>query len=497
MRFAALLCATCLAGVCTAAAPDDRMPDHAATHPYPLGDKGDLWLMAGQSNMGGYALMKRETEPDPRILFFAAPSDQWVVTKDPVHNLFFRGTAFIPEGTEGAEAADRAQDVSKAVLGTGPCLFFGKHLIRYTNRPIGLIGVASGGWMAQVWDPAKMDLEKMPPRPYLYGPMIQRVIQAGGYGKLKGMVWDQGGSDGSQKPSASKDYEKNLIAFIRAVRRDTGNDKLPVIVVQMGRMVASAVPGAPGKSLGGEPYDDLYAAYTEGWERVREAQRRVAETLENVHLVPSADLYPLADPVHWDFEAYERLGPRVAEVALSQVYKLPGHGTPIKLQSFEVAERRDPRTGGPIPGHHQTTLRVRFSGVSGQLRAAGRATGFSLRVPGMTPEQARGGAPVIFAVEFDPDDPAAVLLHVTGYPEKLHERGVVLCYGAGLDPSINITDERDMAIPTFGPVEIPAPKEVAVAPNAPHDAEVEITIRKNVEYRPGGVGIEWRLDYAK
>ena len=100
-----VLYTTCLGAFCGAAEPDDR----AVTHPYPQGDQGDLWLMAGQSNMGGYALMKQETEPEPRILFFAAQNNQWMVAKDPVHNLFFRGQAFIPKEAAGAEAADRGK----------------------------------------------------------------------------------------------------------------------------------------------------------------------------------------------------------------------------------------------------------------------------------------------------------------------------------------------------------------------------------------------------
>ena len=37
--------------VCMLAGEPDK---NAVTHPYPGGDEGDLWLMAGQSNMGGY-----------------------------------------------------------------------------------------------------------------------------------------------------------------------------------------------------------------------------------------------------------------------------------------------------------------------------------------------------------------------------------------------------------------------------------------------------------
>ena len=49
--------------------------------------------------------------------------------------------------------------------------------------------------MTKVWDPTLMDNGQVPPKPYLYGRMIQRVKQAGGYGKLKGMIWYQGESD--------------------------------------------------------------------------------------------------------------------------------------------------------------------------------------------------------------------------------------------------------------------------------------------------------------
>ncbi len=75
--------------------------------------------------------------------------------------------------------------------------------------------------------------------------------------------------------------------------------------------------------------------------------------------------------------------------------------------------------------------------------------GFSLRFPHMTREAASHGVPVIFTVEFDPKDPAVVQLHVTGKPGTLHDRGAFLCYGMGMDPLINITDDKDLAIPSL------------------------------------------------
>jgi sialate O-acetylesterase len=196
---------------------------------------------------------------------------------------------------------------------------------------------------------------------------------------------------------------------------------------------------------------DAYATYTQAWEHVREVQRQMAQKRKNVYVVASVDCYPMVDPIHLDFGAFQRLGPRLAEVALSEVYQLPGHGTPIQLESIQVEPMRSYKTGEVVHGH--TVIRVRFNGVTGRLRSAGRPSGFSLRFPEVGEDILKKGVPVIYATEFDPRDSAAVLLRLTGTPDSL--KGVfkaVLYYGAGLDPYCNIADGKDMALPAFGPV---------------------------------------------
>jgi hypothetical protein len=161
--------------------------------------------------------------------------------------------------------------------------------------------------MSMNWNPTLMDHGQMPPLPYLYGRMIQRVVDVGGYGRLKGMLWYQGESDAVQYPSASKVYERNLLTFIDRVRKDTGNPDLPIILVQLSRLVYNHLPGQPGMA-GDETYSDLYAAVTQAWDHVREVQRRVALERPNVYVVPAVDLYPMVDPIHIEFEASQRLG---------------------------------------------------------------------------------------------------------------------------------------------------------------------------------------------
>jgi sialate O-acetylesterase len=257
-----------------------------------------------------------------------------------------------------------------------------------------------------------------------------------------------------QYPEASNVFEKNLSTFIDRVRKDTGNPDLPIILVQLARLASGAVPGQPGKAGDGKTYDDLYATYTQAWDRVREFQQRMPDQRKNVYVVATVDLYPMVDPIHLDFGAYQRLGPRIAEVALSEIYKVPGHSTPIRLGSVEVQPLPAFKSGAPVHGH--TLIRVRFTGVNGRLMSAGRPSGFSLHFPEVAGAPPRKSEPVIYAIEFDPQDPASVLLKLTGEAAELKKSNAVLYYGEGLNPYCNIVDDKDMAVPAFGPVPIAA-----------------------------------------
>ena len=269
---------------------------------------------------------------------------------------------------------------------------------------------------------------------------------------LKGMVWYQGESDAIEFPSDSKLYQQNLVKFVDHVRKDTGNPRLPFIHVQISRVVPNVVPGVPGKSQGGEIMDDAFETYSRAWETVREAQRQLADKRDHVYMVSTIDLYPLSDPIHLDFEAYQRLGPRLAKVALSQVYQLPGHATPIKLESTQLADTLDHHTHKPIQG--VCTVRVRYRGVNGKLQAKGAPCGFEMRFPELTREKAKATVPVIYRVDFDPTDPAAVLLRSTGAMATLLSMNPVLYYGGGMNPYCNITDDKDISIHAFGPVKV-------------------------------------------
>src|SRR5262249_3295801 len=149
-------------------------------------------------------------------------------------------------------------------------------------------------------------------------------------------------------PETAEAYGKALLGMIDSLRRDTKEPDLPFICVQIGRYAMRA--------------DEKT---NRAWEKVREAQRQAARKRKNVYLVSAIDLLT-DDPIHISYEGQARLGKRIAEIVCSTVYKLPGHGKPIDVLSTEVLQ----------PQNERPMIRVRFRGVTGRLRAIGRATGF-------------------------------------------------------------------------------------------------------------------------
>ncbi len=129
----------------------------------------------------------------------------------------------------------------------------------------------------------------------------------------------------------------------------------------------------------------------------------------------------------------------MAGVALSQVYHKSGHATPIGLDSVTAMKTDD-----------KLCVKVRFKGVNGRLNTTdGRQpTGFEFR-KGSAAAQT---LPADFRAEFDPQEPSAVLLKLSG-SAKLP---LCLYYGTDGDPYANLTDDKDMAVPAFGPGQIVA-----------------------------------------
>jgi sialate O-acetylesterase len=139
-------------------------------------------------------------------------------------------------------------------------------------------------------------------------------------------------------------------------------------------------------------------------------------------MVSAIDL-ELDDLIHIGTSGLKRLGQRLAAVAT---------GAPtLDLKSVEWAD----------PTH----LRVTFAGVRGGLHASGRPTGFELR------DASGSRIDLVYKITLEGD---TAILHITDGHGPIPQ-GMRLWYGWGLNPYCNITDAQDMAVPTFGPVEVP------------------------------------------
>jgi sialate O-acetylesterase len=214
-----------------------------------------------------------------------------------------------------------------------------------------------------------------------------------------------------------RSFESNFLNLVDSIRRDTGYPELPFLYVQICR------------------YNLQNLDYGVYWETAREIQRTATGKRKSLWMVSSVDV-PMDDLAHVSESGQDRLGRRLAEVALTHVYGLKDHGTPIDYLSCEMLPSDNPL-------HH--SLRVRFSGVTGRLQAPGRVAGFEIR----SDDPKRDG-PVVYKAELDPNDPAAVLV----WYSKEITSPVRLYYAPGLVPYVNLTDSLDMGMPGFGPVTI-------------------------------------------
>ena len=371
----------------------------AAGGPYDVGGAknvlvGDLWVLAGQSNMEGVGDMVDVEEPHPLVHSFQS-RELWARAEEPLHWLnesprpIHHAIWGLPM-PETIAPRDGSRD-----KGAGLGLTFAKTRVAETGIPIGLIPAAHGGTSMQQWEPSRRDMGGAS----LYGATLERVRANGG--KVAGILWYQGESDAN--PSDADLYEDRMTELVQAFRADLGQPDLPFYLVQLGSVIGDPSPEG-----------------IEGWNRVREIQRTWPDTLPNVAVVSAIDL-GLDDGIHIDTPGLKALGRRMAAVA-------SGHPAPsLRAVSYE-------------PG--RGWLRVSFDNVQGGLQAAGRPAGFTLRDP------SGNEIPLIYKISLNGSD---ALLKLTD-PSRLP--GSHLWYGWGFAPYCNVTDATGAAVPAFGPVRV-------------------------------------------
>lgn len=403
-----------VAGVLLSAAFGAAAAQAEPSHSYPGNDDADIWALAGQSNMAGAGLITKRYKANPDIMLFNM-DNRWIPATQPTHRIFdavapvYKNLIFQmnPALTE-KDWENILHENKKKPMGTiGPDLFFAENIVKHTGRNIGLIPCALGATGMVHWNPADLKLGDKS----LYGNMVQRIRMVGG--NLKGILWYQGESETG--PGAQDTFEKTFLNIVDSIRRDTGKPDLPFIYVQISRYALENQENA------------------RNWEIIRDKQRTVAYQRRNLFVVPAIDL-PLDDLIHIGTAGQERLGRRMARIALDKVYHADGGATAIDYASYEIAP--------PLDALHNT-MKVKFIGVNGKLQAPGRPTGFSLRS-----DDPKKDGPYVFKVDMDAKDPSSVILWYT----KAITEPMSLYYGGGIDPYVNVVDSKDMSIPAFGPI---------------------------------------------
>lgn len=359
---------------------------------------GDLWILAGQSNMEGVGNLVDTPLPSAEVNSLDM-TDVWVTATDPLHRLpdandrvhWRRNAQGQPERLQGEALANWIANRKK---GAGPGLPFALEMVRRTGVPIGLIPCAHGGTSMDQWNPELKDKGG----DSLYGGMVRRFELAGG--QVKGVLWYQGESDAS--PAAAPLFEEKFRNLIAAIRKDFHQPMLPFYYVQIGRHTS--------------------LTNQKEWDLIQAVQLKVESEIPNVGMVTCVDC-ELDDGIHVSTTEQPLLGHRLANLATGET-------------------RRGPR---PVSARAKDgIIRVDFAEVNGRLVHAGRLYGFSVH------DAAGNYVPAIYKQRVSAGDPAVVELLFGG---KLPE-GATLYYGAGRDPYVNLRDEAGMAAPAFGPMVI-------------------------------------------
>lgn len=357
---------------------------------------GDLWVMAGQSNMDGSAKLV-DLERPIRMVHCFYYNERWAIAEDPLCRLVDSVDPVHWPCPEEQLAEARAWDHRFRELGASMGIRFGKDVFKGAGVPIGLIMCSHGGTSIEQWDPALRDQGGRS----LYGSMMRRIGVCGG--RVAGMLWYQGESNAN--PETAPHYKTRMTDFIHAVRRDLDAPDLPFIQVQLSRF-----------------FVDESVFPSEHWNRIQQVQLEITEEVPNVGMAAAIDS-TLSDAIHIDAISGRRMGARLAEIALTMAYGK--QGAPALTPSAAVF-RDDART----------ELEIAYANVRGELSPKRGLWGYWIE----TPEGER-----IASRDSRADGRAVTLLLDRPAPP-----GSKLWYGRGCNPTVNLHDDL-FAAPVFGP----------------------------------------------
>ena len=365
---------------------------------------GDVWVLAGQSNMEGVGWLTQEDRDfagDPEIRNFAM-DDRWCVARHRLHRPWLAvdkvHTEVIP-CNPGNDPENR---------GVGPGLAFAQHMKEVTGVPQGLICCAHGGTTLEQWDPA---LQDQGGHKSLFAAMVRRFRVNGSH--VKGIFWYQGCSEAmSHKKDTFTENTVNLFAEMRKVL-----GQIPIVQVQIANVTV--------------PHQN---DWNEDWSSVREQQRRLAEVVPMLDTISAIGM-DKDDAVHLSSLEQQRLGKTAAESMCALLYKDKGYLLAPTYKKHTIHSEW-------LNGY--SYLDIEYDNVYGQLQADGKPYGFAVST-----SREKVTFEAVCKVTLQGNH-----VHVRLCRPVEQMKGWYLFYGFGENPYCNITDGHGRRIPAMGPIEI-------------------------------------------
>ena len=232
-----------------------------------------LFILAGQSNMSGWAPVPENEKTDPRIYVFGNDY-HWRIAREPVDN---------PYNQVDKISLDRA-------AAFGPSLAFALTMLEHDpDMVIGLIPCAKSSTSIVEWQRNLSDQS-------LYGSCLKRARAASPMGQLSGVLFYQGEEDAvdptrypQHDPSPSQ-WSQLFSSFVSAMRTDLDSPDLPIVFAQLGA--------------------DPISVDLPNWVLVKEQQSSIQ--LPMTAMIITEDL-PLMDGLHFTTDSYRTIGKRFAD----------------------------------------------------------------------------------------------------------------------------------------------------------------------------------------
>ena len=187
---------------------------------------GDLWVLAGQSNMEGHGDLIDVQQPSPQVHSFDM-ADRWGVAEEPLHTLVNAADPVHwplnaqsqPERLTGERLENYVVNRKK---GAGLGLPFAVEMVQAHRNPDRIDSLRSRRHLHGAMESRLKDREGES----LYGSMYRRVQAVGG--QVKGVLWYQGESDAN--PTAAPQFLAKFEALVKAMRADFNQPDLPVLL---------------------------------------------------------------------------------------------------------------------------------------------------------------------------------------------------------------------------------------------------------------------------